>query len=118
MYTVIVRSCQENDLSNFLPTKESVHTHFHEKAVDIFPTVSDSHEIMEARVDFAVYRYQCDLDLSLAKAAALAGVSFERMKEILSSRELELRLEAESLEEAQEEVATMERWFDEGQDAS
>ncbi len=72
----------------------------------------------DVRIDFAVYRYQCDRDLSLVKAAALAGASFERMKEILSSRELELRLGAESLEEAQEEVATMERWFDEGQDAS
>lgn len=65
----------------------------------------------DVRIDFAVYRYQHDRDLSLAKAAALAGVSFERMKEILSSRGVALRLGPETLEEAKEEIEAMERWF-------
>ena len=42
----------------------------------------------QLRIDWAVYRYQTD-DISLAKAAALAGVCFDRMKEI-SDRSLKL----------------------------
>jgi predicted HTH domain antitoxin len=67
----------------------------------------------DVRIDFAVYRYQNDHDLSLAKAAALAGVSFERMKDIVSSRGIPLRLGPETLEEAKAEVETMEHWFHE-----
>lgn len=70
----------------------------------------------DARIDVAVYRYEHDHDLRLAKAASLAGVSFERMKEILSSRGIPLRLGPETVEEAQAEVKTMERWLHEGTD--
>lgn len=65
----------------------------------------------EMRVGLAVYRYQHDHALSLAKAAALAGVNFERMKDILHSRGIPLRLCPETLEEAKAEVAAQERWF-------
>lgn len=70
----------------------------------------------DAQIDVAVHRYEHDRDLSLAKAASLAGVSFERMKEILSSRGIPLRLGPETIEEAQQEVKAMERWTDEGTD--
>ena len=68
------------------------------------------------RIDFAVYCYQRDKDLSLAKAAALAGVSFEGMKDILGSRGISLRLGPETLEEAKAEIEAMEHWFNEGPD--
>jgi predicted HTH domain antitoxin len=48
-------------------------------------------------------------DISLGKAANLAGVSFEQMKEILQSRGVPLRLGAETKEEALEEVTTLRR---------
>lgn len=67
----------------------------------------------DVRIDFAVYRYENDPDLSLAKAAALAGVSFERMKDIISSKGIPLRLGPETLEEAKAEVEVMEHWFHE-----
>jgi predicted HTH domain antitoxin len=70
----------------------------------------------DVRIDFAVYRYQYDQDLSLAKAAALAGVSFERMKDILHSRGIPSRLGPETLEEAKEEIDAMERWLNERPD--
>lgn len=70
----------------------------------------------DAQIDVAVYRYVHDRDLSLAKAASLAGVSFERMKEILASRGIPLRLGPETIEEARKEVKTMERWLHEGSD--
>lgn len=66
----------------------------------------------DVRIDFAVYCYQHDQDLSLAKAAALAGVSFEQMKDILSSRGIALRLGSETFEEAKEEVEAVGQWFD------
>jgi len=65
------------------------------------------------RLNFAVYLYQHDEELTLAKAASLAGVSFEQMKEILEQRGVPLRLGPASLEEAQAEIEMMERWFDE-----
>jgi predicted HTH domain antitoxin len=70
----------------------------------------------DVRINLAVYRYQHDQDLSLAKAAALAGVSFERMKDILSSHGIPLRLGPETVEEAQAEIETMERWLHERTD--
>lgn len=57
----------------------------------------------ELRLELAIYRYQSE-DISLGKAANLAGVSFEQMKEILRSRGIPLRLGAETPEEALQEV--------------
>jgi predicted HTH domain antitoxin len=57
----------------------------------------------ELRLELAVHRYQNE-DISLGKAANLAGVSFEQMKEILHHRGIHLRLGPETREEAQAEV--------------
>jgi len=62
----------------------------------------------DVRVDVAVYRYRTE-DLSVAKAAALAGVCFDRMKEILAKRGVPLRLGPETLEEARAELELLQR---------
>jgi predicted HTH domain antitoxin len=66
----------------------------------------------EVRIALAVYQYQTDEQLSLARAAAIAGVSSERMKEILVARGVELRLGPATIEDAAMEVAQMGEWFD------
>ena len=93
--------------ANLYPDEETV---LHEALRYLFQNRPD------VRIDLAVYRYQHDQDLSLAKAAALAGVSFERMKDILSSRGVALRLGPETLEDAQAEIETMEQWSNERPD--
>ena len=60
------------------------------------------------RVELAIYRYQTE-DISLAKAAHLGGVSFDRMKVLLRQRGVRLRLGPADAEEAQREVKDMER---------
>ena len=62
----------------------------------------------DLRIALAVRRYQTDEELTLARAATLAGVSFERMKELLASRGVALRLGPATLEEAQAEVMAVE----------
>ena len=66
----------------------------------------------DLRVLVALRRYRADPELSLAKAAALAGVSLERMKEILERHNVPLRLGPATLAEARAEVATLEGWND------
>lgn len=66
----------------------------------------------DLRILAAVRRYQSDPELSLAKAAALAGVSLERMKEILERHNVPLRLGPATLAEARAEVATLKGWTD------
>jgi predicted HTH domain antitoxin len=58
------------------------------------------------RIDVAVYRYRSE-ELSVARAAALAGVSFDRMKEILAERGVPLRLGPETPEEARDEIDSL-----------
>jgi predicted HTH domain antitoxin len=60
------------------------------------------------RIDVAVYRYRNE-GLSVARSAALAGVSFDRMKEILADRGVPLRLGPETLEEARMELDALQR---------
>ena len=60
------------------------------------------------RINVAVHRYRTE-ELSAAKAAALAGVSFDRMKEILAERGVPLRLGPETLEEARAELDSLRR---------
>ena len=60
------------------------------------------------RIDVAVHRYRME-GLSIARAAALAGVCFDRMKEILAERGVSLRLGPETLEEARAELGALER---------
>jgi predicted HTH domain antitoxin len=62
----------------------------------------------QLRIELAVHRYQTE-DISLAKAASLAGVSFDRMKALLVQRGVQLRLGPANEAEAQQEVAAMER---------
>ena len=66
------------------------------------------HEKPQLRVELAVYRYQTE-DISLAKAAHLAGVRFDRMKALLVQRGVQLRLGPADEAEAREEVAAMEQ---------
>jgi predicted HTH domain antitoxin len=62
----------------------------------------------QLRIELAVYRYQTE-DISLAKAAHLAGVSFDRMKDLLVQRGIQPRLGPAEAEEARQEVADMGR---------
>jgi predicted HTH domain antitoxin len=62
----------------------------------------------QLRLELAIHRYRNE-EISLAKAAALAGVSWERMREILLSRGVQPRLGPETVEEAYEEIQAMER---------
>jgi predicted HTH domain antitoxin len=54
------------------------------------------------RIDVAVHRYRKE-GLSIARAAASAGVCYDRMKEILAERGVPLCLRSETLEEARAE---------------
>jgi len=60
------------------------------------------------RLELAIHRYRSE-EISLAKAAALAGVSWERMREILMSRGIQPRLGPETEDEAFNELEAMER---------
>lgn len=60
------------------------------------------------RIDIAVHRYRKH-DISVAKAAALAGVAFDRMKEILAERGVPLRLGSETVDEARAEVEALRK---------
>ncbi|GAB4533180.1 MAG: hypothetical protein Kow0063_14790 [Anaerolineae bacterium] len=65
----------------------------------------------DLRIQVAVHRYRNDEELSLARAAAMAGVSIERMKEILERHGVSLRLGPASIEEARAEAAVLEDWL-------
>jgi len=60
----------------------------------------------DVRIRLAVYRYQAE-DLSLARAADLAGVSWAQMREILVERGISPRLGPETLEEAEKEIGAL-----------
>ena len=62
----------------------------------------------DIRIDVAVHRYRTE-GLSVAKAAALAGVCFDRMKEILNKRDVPLRLGPETLSDARDELEALRR---------
>ena len=62
----------------------------------------------QLRINWAVYQYQ-NQPISLAKAAALAGVCFDRMKEILVQRGIQPRLGPETIEEARRELEVIEQ---------
>ena len=62
----------------------------------------------QLRIELAIHRYQTE-DISLAKAAHLAGLSFDQMKALLVQRGVQLRLGPANEQEAQQEVATMEQ---------
>jgi predicted HTH domain antitoxin len=60
----------------------------------------------EARIQLAVYRYQNE-ELSLAKAADLAGVSWAQMREILLEKGISPKLGPETVEEAAKEAQAL-----------
>ncbi|HLF25362.1 MAG TPA: UPF0175 family protein [Anaerolineae bacterium] len=62
----------------------------------------------QLRVELAIYRYQTE-DISVAKAAHLAGMSFDQMKALLVQRGVQLRLGPADDAEARQEVADMQR---------
>ena len=62
----------------------------------------------QLRLELAIHRYRA-AEISLAKAAALAGVSWERMREILLSRGIQPLLGPETEAEAIKEIEAMER---------
>jgi predicted HTH domain antitoxin len=64
----------------------------------------------EARLELAVHRYQTE-ELSLAKAAELAGVSWAQMREILVEKEITPRLGPQTVEEAEEETRALRDFF-------
>lgn len=63
----------------------------------------------EFRIALAVHRYSTDVSLTLATAAALAGISAERMKDELAARGVEPRLGPATIEEARAELAALKR---------
>jgi predicted HTH domain antitoxin len=65
----------------------------------------------DLRIQLAVHRYQTE-EISLAKAASLAGVSWAQMKDILVERGIQPRLGPETIEEAEEEVRTLRDYFE------
>lgn len=60
----------------------------------------------EARIQLAVYRYQNE-DLSLARAAELAGVSWAQMREILLEKGISPKLGPETVAEAEKEAQVL-----------
>jgi predicted HTH domain antitoxin len=65
----------------------------------------------DVRVTVAIYLYRNDQELTLARVAAIAGVSLERMKELLLENGVPLRLGPGSVEEARTEVENLQGWF-------
>ena len=60
------------------------------------------------RIEIAVHRYRAG-EISLARAAALAGVAFDRMKEILDERGVPIRLGPETVDEARQELESLRK---------
>jgi len=65
----------------------------------------------DLRIQLAVHRYQTE-EISLAKAASLAGVSWAQMKDILVERGIQPRLGPGTIEEAEEEVKELRHYFE------
>lgn len=65
----------------------------------------------DLRAFVAVHRYRADTERSLSRAAALAGVSPERMKEILERHGVAARLGPASAAEAREKAAALHGWL-------
>jgi predicted HTH domain antitoxin len=65
----------------------------------------------DLRIQLAIHRYQTE-EISLAKAASLAGVSWAQMKDILVERGIQPRLGPETIMEAEEEVEVLRNYFE------
>ena len=64
----------------------------------------------DLRVQLAIHRYQKD-EISLAKAASLAGVSWAQMKSILMEQGIQPRLGPDNLADAETEVQALRAYF-------
>jgi len=60
----------------------------------------------ELKFKLAIYRYKKE-NISLAKAASIAGVSWAQMKDILLEKGISLRLGVETLAEAQNDIQAL-----------
>jgi len=60
----------------------------------------------ELRIKLAIDRYQKE-NISLAKAASLAGISWAQMKDILMEKGISLRLGVETLAEAKDDIQAL-----------
>lgn len=60
------------------------------------------------RIDVAIHRYRTE-NISIAKAATIAAVSFDRMKEILVEHGVPLRLGPITVQEAIAEVEALRK---------
>jgi predicted HTH domain antitoxin len=65
----------------------------------------------DLRVRLAIHRYQTE-EISLAKAASLAGVSWAQMKDVLVEHGIQPRLGPETLAEAEQEVNALRDYFE------
>jgi predicted HTH domain antitoxin len=65
----------------------------------------------ELRISIAIYRYLHE-ELSLAKAASVAGISWAQMKDILVERGIQPALGPETMDEAEAEFATLQAYLD------
>ncbi len=68
----------------------------------------------QLRLEVVIHLYRTE-EISLAKAAALAGVSWERLRENLLNRGVQLRLGPETEQEAYEDIRAIEESIEEGE---
>lgn len=64
----------------------------------------------EYRIRLAIYHYQ-RRGISVGKAAEIAGVSFEQMKDILAQQAIKPRLGPENFAEAKEECESLQNYL-------
>lgn len=65
----------------------------------------------DLRIQLAIYHYEKE-DISLAKAASLAGVSWAQMKDILLERGIQPRLGPDTLKEVEMEAQVLRDYFE------
>ena len=66
----------------------------------------------DLRIQLAIHRYQVE-EISLARAASLAGVSWAQMKDILVEHGIQPRLGPETMAEAMKDVKALRDYFEE-----
>jgi len=64
----------------------------------------------DVRIRLAIHRYRNE-DISLGKAAEIAGVSWDEMKDLLLEHGIAPRLGPQSMDELKEEIEAIEGYF-------
>ena len=64
----------------------------------------------DLRIELALYRYENE-EISLTKAAAIAGMSWAQMKDVMLERGIQPRLGPEDVEEISREVQALRDFF-------